>query len=43
MHISKAADEYLRTLLVQGAHYILQPFGKDSDLQSTGGFCFPAI
>jgi transposase len=25
MHISKAGDEYLRTLLVQGAHYILGP------------------
>jgi transposase len=22
-------DEYLRTLLVQGAHYILGPFGED--------------
>jgi len=28
MHISKEGDEYLRTLLVQGAHYILGPFGE---------------
>ena len=27
MHISKAGDEYLRTLLLQGARYILGPFG----------------
>jgi transposase len=33
MHISKQGDEYLRTLLVQGAHYILGPFGEDSDLR----------
>ena len=25
LHISKEGDEYLRTLLVQGAHYILGP------------------
>ena len=36
MHISKEGDEYLRTLLVQGAHYILGPFGKDSDLRRWG-------
>jgi transposase len=36
MHISKEGDEYLRTLLVQGAHYILGPFGEDSDLQRWG-------
>jgi transposase len=36
MHISKGGDEYLRTLLVQGAHYILGPFGKDSDLRRWG-------
>jgi hypothetical protein len=36
MHISKEGDEYLRTLLVQGAHYILGPFGEDSDLRSWG-------
>ena len=27
---------YLRTLLVQGAHYILGPFGQDSDLRRWG-------
>ena len=36
LHISKAGDEYLRTLLVQGAHYILGPFGEDSDLRRWG-------
>ena len=36
MHISKEGDEYLRTLLVQGAHYILGPFGEDSDLRRLG-------
>jgi transposase len=36
LHISKQGDEYLRTLLVQGAHYILGPFGKDSDLRRWG-------
>jgi transposase len=36
MHISKQGDEYLRTLLVQGAHYILGPFGEDSDLRRWG-------
>jgi len=34
--ISKEGDEYLRTLLVQGAHYILGPFGEDSDLRRWG-------
>jgi transposase len=29
-------NEYLRTLLVQGAHYILGPFGEDSDLRRWG-------
>jgi hypothetical protein len=29
-------DEYLRTLLVQGAHCILGPFGEDSDLRRWG-------
>src|SRR5215831_6425842 len=37
LHISKQGDEYLRTLLVQGAHYILGPFGEDSDLRRWGG------
>jgi len=36
MHISKEGDEYLRTLLVQGAHYILGPFGEDCDLRRWG-------
>ena len=36
MHISKEGDRYLRTLMVQGAHYILGPFGKDSDLRRWG-------
>ena len=29
-------DSYLRTLLVQGAHHILGPFGQDSDLRRWG-------
>jgi transposase len=36
MHISKEGDPYLRTLLVQGAHHILGPFGVDSDLRRWG-------
>ncbi len=36
MHISKEGDGYLRTLMVQGAHYILGPFGEDSDLRRWG-------
>ena len=36
MHIRKEGDRYLRTLLVQGAHYILRPFGGDSDLRRWG-------
>jgi transposase len=36
MHISKEGDRYLRTLLVQGAHYTLGPFGEDSDLRRWG-------
>jgi len=36
MHISKEGDAYLRALLVQGAHYILGPFGQDSDLRRWG-------
>ncbi len=36
MHISKEGDRYLRTLLVQGAHYILGPFGEDRDLRRWG-------
>jgi transposase len=36
MHISKEGDPYLRTLLVQGAHHILGPFGADGDLRRWG-------
>jgi len=36
LHISKEGDSYLRTLLVQGAHHILGPFGEDSDLRRWG-------
>src|SRR6266481_5762347 len=36
LHISKEGDRYLRTMLVQGAHYILGPFGQDSDLRRWG-------
>jgi transposase len=36
MHISKEGDPYLRTMMVQGAHYILGPFGQDSDLRRWG-------
>jgi transposase len=35
-HITKEGDRYLRTMLVQGAHYILGPFGEDSDLRRWG-------
>jgi transposase len=34
--ISKTGDRYLRTMMVQGAHYILGPFGEDSDLRRWG-------
>jgi transposase len=36
LHICKEGDPYLRTLLVQGAHHILGPFGVDSDLRRWG-------
>ena len=36
MRISKEGDEYLRTLLVKREHYILGPFGEDSDLRRWG-------
>jgi transposase len=36
LHISKAGDPYLRTLLVQGAQHILGPFGIDCDLRRWG-------
>lgn len=31
--ISKAGDPYLRTLLIEAAHYIIGPFGPDCDLR----------
>ncbi|MBA4179787.1 MAG: IS110 family transposase [Anaerolinea sp.] len=34
--ISKTGNGYLRQLLVNGAHYILGPFGKDCDLRRFG-------
>jgi len=36
LRITKAGDEDLRCLLVGSAHYILGPFGKDSDLRRYG-------
>jgi transposase len=36
LRISKEGDPYLRRLLVQCAHYILGPFGEDSDLRRMG-------
>jgi transposase len=36
LRITKAGDHDLRRLLVQGAHYILGPFGTDSDLRRWG-------
>jgi transposase len=36
LRITKAGDNYLRQLLVQAAHYILGPFGPDSDLRRHG-------
>jgi transposase len=36
LRISKAGDPFLRRLLVQCAHYILGPFGEDSDLRRWG-------
>jgi transposase len=35
--ISKEGDQMLRSLLVGSAHYILGPFGSDSDLRRHGG------
>jgi transposase len=35
-HLSKEGDEMLRRLLVGSAHYILAPFGSDSDLRPHG-------
>ena len=36
LHITKAGDDHLRWLLVSAAHYILGPFGPDSDLRRWG-------
>lgn len=36
LRITKEGDGYLRQLLVQCAHYILGPFGRDSDLRRAG-------
>jgi|WetSurSiteA1Bulk_404760.scaffolds.fasta_scaffold24370_2 transposase len=36
MRITKTGDRMLRQLLVQSAHYIIGPFGEDSDLRRHG-------
>ena len=36
LHITKAGDVYLRSVLVQSAQRMLGPFGKDSDLRRWG-------
>ena len=36
LRITKEGDRYLRMLLVQGAHYIMGPFGPDTDLRRWG-------
>lgn len=36
LRITKAGNKYLRHLLVSSAHYILGPFGPDSDLRRHG-------
>jgi len=36
LHITKAGDPMLRTLLVQCAHHIMGPFGDDCDLRDHG-------
>ena len=36
LSISKEGDRYLRTLLVEGAHYILSRRGPDTDLKRWG-------
>lgn len=36
LRITKAGDPLLRSLLVQAAHYILGPFGPDTDLRIWG-------
>jgi transposase len=36
LRITKSGDPYLRQILVSSAHYILGPFGPDSDLRRQG-------
>lgn len=36
MRISKCGDEYLRKLVIQASHYILGPFGPDTELRAWG-------
>lgn len=36
LRITKAADKLLRRLLIQAAHYVLGPFGPDTDLRRWG-------
>jgi transposase len=36
LRITKEGDEFLRRLLVQSAHYILGPFGQESELRRFG-------
>jgi transposase len=36
LRITKAGDRYLRSLLIQGAQYILGRFGPDTDLKRWG-------
>jgi transposase len=36
LHITRAGNRYLRQLLVTSSHYILGPFGPDSDLRRYG-------
>ena len=36
LRINKAGDRYLRTLLVNAAHYVLGPFGPDCELKRHG-------
>jgi transposase len=36
LRITKAGDQYLRRILVSCAHYIVGPFGPDTDLRRWG-------
>jgi transposase len=36
LRITKAGDSYLRKILVSSAHYIIGPFGPDTDLRRWG-------